>query len=78
MRPRHKAAENEETRMYVELRKALASMRPRHKAAENEATARRACEDYAASMRPRHKAAENRTEALDRTTRSARFNEAAA
>ena len=59
MRPRHKAAENEDR---IELAPVIlvASMRPRHKAAEN-AVLKWApvLEDWLASMRPRHKAAEN-------------------
>ena len=59
MRPRHKAAENEQPpRPHRAVQRA--SMRPRHKAAENLGDVLALLEQVGqASMRPRHKAAEN-------------------
>ena len=77
MRPRHKAAENDQ-RTGAGRCPGPASMRPRHKAAENALTGRAVAGHPLASMRPRHKAAENPPWFHVLNVSGGRFNEAAA
>ena len=77
MRPRHKAAENDQL-WKVLSDSERASMRPRHKAAENPWGIGINEWIGIASMRPRHKAAENLRTVRMMVSSLQGFNEAAA